>query len=201
MPKHFSPEERREIEQKLLSAAKESFLYFGVNKTTVADITDKAGVAKGTFYLFFNSKGDIFMKLISDEWALIHDELDRRYMDRQGDLRKIIRGYIAENRRELLGHPLFAMVYDRDAMVMISDRTVQDKLMEFKHMSDGRLVDLIRSWYAANSIQSAVSPEVLSGMIRSTSYLNYHRDEIGEEIFDEVIRQMIEGIALVVGES
>ena len=201
MPKHFSPEERKEIEQKLLDAAKESFLYFGVNKTTIADITDKAGVAKGTFYLFFKSKGDIFMKLISDEWTLIHDELDRRYMDRQGEVGELIRGYIAENRRELLGHPLFAMVYDRDAMVMISDRTVMDKLMEFRHLSDSRLVDLIRSWYAANAIESAVSPEVLSGMIRSTSYLNYHRDEIGEEIFDEVIQKIIQGIALLVRES
>lgn len=198
MPKHFSPEERIEIEEKLLAAAKESFLYFGVNKTTVSDITDKAEIAKGTFYLFFNSKGDIFMRLISDEWKAIHDDLDKRYKGRKGSLRNLISGYIAENRRELLGHPLFAMVYDRDAMVMISDRSVKDKLMEFKQLSDSRLVDVIRSWYDANGIETAVAPEVVSGMIRSTSYLNYHRDEIGEDIFDEVIQRMIDGITLVV---
>ena len=55
MPKHFTPEERIEIEGRLLAAAKASFLYYGMNKTTVEDITQSAGVAKGTFYLFFKN--------------------------------------------------------------------------------------------------------------------------------------------------
>ena len=198
MPKHFSPEERIEIEGRLLAAAKASFLYFGMNKTTVADITQSAGVAKGTFYLFFNSKGDIFMRLYSDEWKLIHDELDQKYLYKKGKLSDLITGYVTENRKALLSHPLLASVYERDTMVSVSDRTVSKRLMEFKQMSDGNLTRIIQSWLEANEIRCSVDPAVISGMIRSTSYLNYHKDEIGEEIFDQVITRLIEGITLVV---
>lgn len=198
MPKHFSPEERIEIEGRLLAAAKASFLYFGMNKTTVADITQSAGVAKGTFYLFFNSKGDIFMRLYADEWKLIHDELDQKYLGKKGKMSELITGYIRENRQALLTHPLLASVYERETMISISDRTVSKRLMEFKQMSDGSLTRIIQSWIEANGINCSVDPEVISGMIRSTSYLNYHKDEVGEEIFDEVIARLIEGITLVV---
>lgn len=198
MPKHFSPEERIEIESRLLAAAKASFLYFGMNKTTVADITQSAGVAKGTFYLFFNSKGDIFMRLYADEWKMIHDEMDKKYLYKKGKLSDLITGYIKENREALSGHPLLAIVWQRETMASISDRTVSERLMEFKRYSDESLTTIIRSWIEANELDCKIEPDVLSGMIRSTSYLNYHKDEIGEDVFDRVIANLINGIALVV---
>jgi AcrR family transcriptional regulator len=47
------PEERRED---ILDAALRVFVAKGIPHVTVADITDAAGVAKGTFYLYFDSK-------------------------------------------------------------------------------------------------------------------------------------------------
>jgi AcrR family transcriptional regulator len=47
------PEERRE---ELLDAAARVFSEKSVARTTVSDITEAAGVAKGTFYLYFDSK-------------------------------------------------------------------------------------------------------------------------------------------------
>ncbi|MBI4259968.1 MAG: TetR/AcrR family transcriptional regulator [Actinobacteria bacterium] len=47
------PEERR---GELFEAARTVFRDKGVRGATVADITDAAGVAKGTFYLYFDSK-------------------------------------------------------------------------------------------------------------------------------------------------
>ena len=146
MPKHFTPEERIEIEGRLLAAAKASFLYYGMNKTTVEDITQSAGVAKGTFYLFFKSKGDIFMRLYSDEWKMIHDELDQKYLGKKGKISDLITGYITENRQALLSHPLLSSVYERETMVSISDRTVSKRLMDFRQMSDDSLTRIIESW-------------------------------------------------------
>jgi AcrR family transcriptional regulator len=48
-----APEVRRE---ELMDAAVRVFASKGVSRTTVSDITEKAGVAKGTFYLYFPSK-------------------------------------------------------------------------------------------------------------------------------------------------
>jgi AcrR family transcriptional regulator len=48
-----SPDVRR---QELMDAAVKTFKEKGISRTTVSDITTGAGVAKGTFYLYFDSK-------------------------------------------------------------------------------------------------------------------------------------------------
>ena len=43
----------------LFNTAFELFTTKGLTKTTISDIVDQAGVAKGTFYLYFKDKYDI----------------------------------------------------------------------------------------------------------------------------------------------
>ena len=52
-------------ESSLLKTAFEFFTTKGFSKTSITDIVSKAGVAKGTFYLYFKDKYDIRNKLIS----------------------------------------------------------------------------------------------------------------------------------------
>ena len=52
-------------ENSLLKTAFEFFTTKGFTKTSITDIVNKAGVAKGTFYLYFKDKYDIRNKLIS----------------------------------------------------------------------------------------------------------------------------------------
>ncbi len=48
----------------LLDTAFRLFMSQGISKTSISDIVDQAGVAKGTFYLYFKDKYDIHNKLI-----------------------------------------------------------------------------------------------------------------------------------------
>lgn len=50
--------------QRLMDAAEEIFGTKGFYQTSVSDITQKAGVAQGTFYLYFPTKADIFRALV-----------------------------------------------------------------------------------------------------------------------------------------
>lgn len=49
----------------LLNTAFELFTSKGINETSISDIVNKAGVAKGTFYLYFRDKFDVRNLLIS----------------------------------------------------------------------------------------------------------------------------------------
>lgn len=55
----------------LTSAAFELFTSQGINKTSIADIANRAKVAKGTFYLYFSDKYDIRNFLISSKAGVI----------------------------------------------------------------------------------------------------------------------------------
>ena len=48
-------EEKKQIKKEnLLSSAYNLFIKKGINDTSISDIVNEAGVAKGTFYLYFN---------------------------------------------------------------------------------------------------------------------------------------------------
>jgi AcrR family transcriptional regulator len=51
--------------ENLLNTSFELFTSQGINKTSISDIVNKAGVAKGTFYLYFKDKYDIRNRLIA----------------------------------------------------------------------------------------------------------------------------------------
>ncbi|MES1933393.1 TetR family transcriptional regulator [Salinisphaera shabanensis T35B1] len=50
--------------QKLLSAAEEAFGNTGFFRASISDITRGAGVAQGTFYLYFKNKEDVLAELV-----------------------------------------------------------------------------------------------------------------------------------------
>ena len=59
-PRTKPPETRRD---ELIAAARRLFLRHGVGATTIEQITAGAGVAKGTYYLYFSGKEDILAAL------------------------------------------------------------------------------------------------------------------------------------------
>ena len=55
----------RETREKLLQAAEAEFGERGFAEASIASITQRAGVALGTFYVYFESKEEIFRALVS----------------------------------------------------------------------------------------------------------------------------------------
>ncbi len=62
-------EKSRETQEELLASALELFQERGFFATTIADITAKAGYAKGSFYRHWQGKDDIILKLIERKLA------------------------------------------------------------------------------------------------------------------------------------
>jgi len=52
--------------QRLLEAAENVFAELGYHEASIVKITEAAGVAQGTFYLYFASKQEIFEELVRD---------------------------------------------------------------------------------------------------------------------------------------
>lgn len=64
---------RNPAERKLeiVDAAYDIFTEKGYHESTVADIAERVGISKGTFYLYFESKFAIFDYLVNDKLALL----------------------------------------------------------------------------------------------------------------------------------
>ena len=61
--------------RKILDAAREEFGERGFSDTSIVGITQRAGVALGTFYTYFDSKEALFQALVRDMSAQVRDHV------------------------------------------------------------------------------------------------------------------------------
>ena len=61
MPKAFTQQEKEWIGERLLEQGYKQFSAHGLKKTTIEELAEAAGISKGAFYLFYESKEALFM--------------------------------------------------------------------------------------------------------------------------------------------
>jgi len=64
MPKGFTQNEKKLIGERLLEQGYRQFSAYGLKKTSVEELAAAAGISKGAFYLFYESKEALFMDVI-----------------------------------------------------------------------------------------------------------------------------------------
>src|ERR1041385_2830325 len=62
--------------QKLMDAVTELIWHGSYGTTTIDHICDKAGVKKGSFYYFFESKSDLALAALTTDWEKHRPDLD-----------------------------------------------------------------------------------------------------------------------------
>jgi AcrR family transcriptional regulator len=101
-------EERKLREERLLDAATTLLVRWGYRKTTMDDVAREAGVGKGTIYLHWKDKNDLFRAAIWREQQRYSEEVQRRIAaDPEGGLlhRITTHGMLAA-----LSNPLMAAI-------------------------------------------------------------------------------------------
>ena len=73
MARSFTEREKENIKKSLQEACKQSWTQYGYKKTSVDDLCKQAGISKGAFYLFFESKEALFCDLLCSVQKEIQD--------------------------------------------------------------------------------------------------------------------------------
>ena len=64
MARSFTEREKENIKRSLLETCKQSWTQYGYKKTSVDELCKQAGISKGAFYLFFESKEALFCEVL-----------------------------------------------------------------------------------------------------------------------------------------
>ena len=117
VPAHLNALRRNQI----LDAAATIFATRGFHVTTIADIARAAGIANGTIYLYFKSKGELLLGLL--DRMTEHVRRDAHLPDpTDGDVRGFLKAYIS--------YPLLALTSANSELfrVLLSEALVNDEL-------------------------------------------------------------------------
>ncbi|MGN0907790.1 MAG: TetR/AcrR family transcriptional regulator [Bullifex sp.] len=75
MPKTYSEEERKNIRAMLIEEAEKALFHGGVESISVDELVKRAAIPKGTFYLFFKSKEELFLSVFSSFRAEMNERI------------------------------------------------------------------------------------------------------------------------------
>src|SRR6266705_185092 len=125
---HEPEAERREARaHRILDAASTLILRYGYHKTTIDDIARQAGVGKGTLYLHWKTREDLFTALIlREKLAMAADLGEHLAHDPAG---ATLRGLLKHSALALMQRPLLKAV-------IVRDRDVLGNLIEREQSND-----------------------------------------------------------------
>ncbi|NTW00666.1 MAG: TetR/AcrR family transcriptional regulator [Oscillochloris sp.] len=193
MPKGFSEQERAIIQTSLLARTRELLAKYGMRKTSVEDLTSSVGISKGAFYLFYDSKEELFYEVIQKFEAEYHASLLRSLGAPATPPRERVRVFIEQAMSLWRTHPLFRH-FSQDDYELLRRRLPPEKTAQGLRDDEAFARRLVAAW-AADGVHLRVSPQVLAGMLRALFFVNLHTDDFSPEVYTQVISRMIELVA------
>jgi len=182
---------KSERRQQILMAARDEFAKRGYHQTTIDDIVATAGVARGTFYLYFEDKRAVFSDLIDRFAAQLAMTIVRITTD---DPTANVATQVRENIRRIIGTCLGDRAMTK---ILFSDAVGVDpafdrKLMNFYDSMVGLLTESLRDGQALGVVSDG-EPRVLAYMtLGALKELLYQAVTLGlaEESAEVLTQQM-----------
>lgn len=193
MPTKFSKQEQNIIKAKLIKKAKEYFSRYGFTKTSVKELTDAAGISKGSFYSFFDSKEELFLEVMEEQEKFrnqIMAEILNEKLDAQGAIERLFR----ETLKKIEENRIFQIIYEENLIEKMVRKVPLDRVEKHKEqdLKDGKR--FIRS-LQKNSDLVDDPPEIIIGLFRALFFITLYKDEIGANIYDDVMNLLIKCIS------
>lgn len=132
--------------------------------TTVDHICDKAGVRKGTFYYFFESKADLAVAALEADWQVKKSQLDALFSATVSPLERIRQFCEFAYRKQVVlkreyGCVLGCPLYTLGAEVCTQERELRAKIQEILGYHRKYVESAIREADAEHSIQAPDAAE------------------------------------------
>lgn len=162
--------------RKLLEAAEEVFAVLGYHEASIVRITERAGIGLGTFYLYFDSKQQIFEELVVD--------LNRRVRHSMSEAMAGASGRIEAERAGFEGFFRFTAAHPALYRVVREAEFVSPEMLRvhYTRIVDGYEAGL-RAAQREGDVDEALDPEVTAwalmgaGELIGMRYLLWERDE------------------------
>lgn len=148
-----------DAKERLMEAVRELIWTGSYGATTIDQICEKAGVKKGSFYYFFDSKADLAMAALQEEGKRRRPDLDAIFSPTVPPLERLKRyceyGHQVQSEMRkkcgcVLGCPLFTL----GAEVSTQEDKLQKKIQEFLELKRKYLESAIRDAHAAGLINA-----------------------------------------------
>ena len=207
MPKIYSETERTDIKDSLKREANFLMIERGIKKTTVDELVKRAGIPKGTFYLFYPSKEMLLFECIQD----FHNEADKIISD---GMEQIIRKYKSRTKGKrfsnecldeitdvlmeainITGGSCLKIMLDPESMNLLISKLPEDVLK--KHGNDSKENILLEFF----GIKDKEKIQAISGSFTLILLGIIYSPVLGDELAEKSTRLLVRGVVKQMAEA
>ena len=182
MPRIFTEVDRAAIREALVEAGRDHFLRYGLRKTNIAELARAAGIAKGTFYRFFESKEDLCMEIFDQEENAMREEVEA-ILSGEREPAPALRAVLDYAREFVRSNSLLAHLRETGEYTFLARGVGKQKLAE--HLShDVEFAGMLLNALRARGGVCTLEPEVVAGVLRAVALMFMQEHVIGEAVFE-----------------
>jgi AcrR family transcriptional regulator len=178
----------------IFNSAKNLFSKKGFKDTNISDIAKDAGIAVGTYYNYYSSKEELFLKIFIDENMKLKKSMFKKIKPDDDPVtvstRMMTQGINATNSNRILkewyNKELFSKLeryfYQQNGMQSIAEFMQND------------IAELIKQWKNTGKIRNDIDDGMILAILSSVVYIDMHKTEIGIQYFPKIVNLLYEFI-------
>lgn len=193
MPRAFSEHEKEMIRAQLRERGKTLFERQGLRKTSVDELIEAVGISKGAFYLFYESKEELFLEILEELEADLRARIFDFSMHPQEDSRQLLARLLIDSLVTWDRYPLLKN-FSRADYEYLSRKLPPERIQAHAHR-DNEFVDEFIKRIKREGIPLKASPRLISNLMKSLFFISLHRDELGERDYFETMTILTDLVA------
>lgn len=188
MPPIFTMEQRDALKVRLLEIGIELIVSSGIKKMSISKVTGKAGIAKGTFYNFFESKERFVIEMIhyrkEEIYRCINSLVEGNgFLDRQG-LQILLSKFSFSGKSNVLS------IFSQEDVLWLRENCKEEYVL------DSMKEDMIMKQLFAHvkGLNPRMNYHVVANYLKTISLMYEHKSEMHQDALDETQQLMVQAM-------
>lgn len=144
---HFSDAKREQIRETLHETGRELFARYGLDKTTIGELTEPAGIATGTFYQFYDSKEALYLEILEAYGEELVPRLLDNSFEAHDDPEEAITAFLEAIMHEFESNPLIHQIIVEDEYDRLRAQYSDEEIAAGREESIEYFLPYIERWY------------------------------------------------------
>lgn len=199
MPRAFSEHEKEVIRAQMREKGKKLFEKQGLKKTSVDELTEAVGISKGAFYLFYESKEELFMEILEELETDFRTHIFDFSIHPKEDARKLLARLLKSALLTWDRYPLLKN-FGMAEYQYLARKLPAERIQAHANRDNEFINDFIKK-ISSEGMTVKAAPHIVSSLMMSLFFINLHREDLGESAYAETMEVLTDLVAgYIVGE-
>jgi AcrR family transcriptional regulator len=191
MPRGFTEQEKAIIRGRLKEKGQWFFETYGLRKTNVEELTRAVGISKGAFYLFYESKEELFFDILEQlEGEFRERAMENIFKPGRTD-RESIRDFLLSALQMMDENPIFRL-FTGDDYQYLTRKLPPERLDAHLKNDEAVMEQFIRMQPERFAIHDA---KLAANLIKALLFVTFHKADFGEGDYEKTIHVMADLVA------